>query len=71
MSDIARQAPHAGSEAGTDSEVQIVAPSTSNTERILRVVVPLTADRLQWWIGVMTEQEMLKKPPVVSTLINP
>jgi NitT/TauT family transport system substrate-binding protein len=36
-----------------------------------RIVVPLTADRLQWWIGVMTEQEMLKKPPVVGALIAP
>jgi NitT/TauT family transport system substrate-binding protein len=36
-----------------------------------RIVVPLTPDRLEWWIGVMTEQEMLKKPPAVNALMNP
>jgi len=36
-----------------------------------RVVVPLTPDRLEWWIAVMTEQEMLKKPPAISALMAP
>jgi hypothetical protein len=26
-----------------------------------RIVVPLTPDRLEWWIKVMIEREMLKK----------
>jgi NitT/TauT family transport system substrate-binding protein len=36
-----------------------------------RVVVPLRPDRLEWWIAVMTEQEMLKKPPAISALMAP
>jgi NitT/TauT family transport system substrate-binding protein len=36
-----------------------------------RIVVPLTPDRLGWWVGVMTEQEMLKKPPAISALMAP
>ena len=41
MTDVAQNAPERASEAGTDSAVAIVAPTTSNTEKVLRVAIPL------------------------------
>lgn len=41
MSEVAQTAPNAADEAGTDSAVAILRPRTSNTERVLRVVIPV------------------------------
>lgn len=41
MSDITQNGPGSASEAGTDSAVAILRPRTSNTEKVLRVVVPV------------------------------
>ena len=41
MSQIAETRPNASDEAGTDSAVAIVVPTTSTTEKVLRIAVPL------------------------------
>lgn len=41
MSNVVQTAPNADDEAGTDSAVAILRPRTSNTERVLRIVVPI------------------------------
>ena len=41
MSNVVQAAPSTDDEAGTDSAVAILRPRTSNTERVLRVVVPV------------------------------
>lgn len=41
MSNVVQTAPSTDDEAGTDSAVAILRPRTSNTERVLRVVVPV------------------------------
>lgn len=41
MSNAVQTAPNAADEAGTDSAVAILRPRTSNTEKVLRVVVPI------------------------------
>lgn len=42
MSNVVQTAPNTASEAGTDSAVAILRPRTSNTEKMLRIVVPVT-----------------------------
>lgn len=41
MSQVAETRPNASDEAGTDSAVAIVVPTTSTTEKVLRIAVPL------------------------------
>src|SRR5690606_14140892 len=41
MSQVAETRPNASDEAGTDSAVPIVVPTTSTTEKVLRIAVPL------------------------------
>lgn len=41
MSEIVQQGQGSAEEAGTDSEARVTAPTTSNTERALRVMVPV------------------------------
>jgi len=36
-----------------------------------KIVVALTPDRIDWWMKVMVEQEMLKNPPSTQALLNP
>lgn len=55
MSEVTQSRPDSASEAGTDSAVAIVAPTTSNTEKVLRVAVPvlmLILAILAWHLSV-------------------
>lgn len=55
MSEVTQSRPDSASEAGTDSAVAIVAPTTSNTEKLLRVAVPvlmLILAILAWHLSV-------------------
>jgi len=55
LSEVTQSRPDSASEAGTDSAVAIVAPTTSNTEKVLRVAVPvlmLILAILAWHLSV-------------------
>jgi NitT/TauT family transport system permease protein len=59
MTEVAQSRPVEASEAGTDSAVAIVAPGTPNSEKILRVVVPVTMlllATIAWHIVVTINQ---------------
>jgi NitT/TauT family transport system permease protein len=59
MTETARPVAHRGDEAGTDSAVAIVAPSTSGSEKFLRIAVPLGmlfAAILGWHLFVTINQ---------------
>jgi NitT/TauT family transport system permease protein len=56
VSDTSQTQPILSADEGTDASVVIVAPRTSNTERVLRVVVPVTMLVLAifgWWLYVV------------------
>jgi NitT/TauT family transport system permease protein len=59
MSEATSSAPRAGEEAGTDSAVAILAPTTSTSEKVLRVAVPigmLLLALLSWHLFVTINQ---------------
>ncbi|HEY4203201.1 MAG TPA: ABC transporter permease [Devosiaceae bacterium] len=72
MSETVQQGPGTAAEAGTDSAVAIVAASTSNSEKILRVVIPvgmLILAIIVWQLYVVvtgTPQYILPSPVDVA-----
>ncbi|WP_055048286.1 ABC transporter permease [Devosia sp. A16] len=77
MSNIVQTAPNTDDEAGTDSAVAILRPRTSNTEKVLRVVVPvamLVLAVIGWHLIVVLNgipKYILPTPgDVVTSLIN-
>jgi len=77
MSNVAQTAPNADDEAGTDSAVAILRPRTSNTEKVLRIVVPvamLVLAVIAWHLTVVLNgipKYILPTPgDVVTSLVN-
>ncbi len=77
MSQVTETGPGSNAEAGTDSAVAIVAPRTTNSEKILRVVVPIVMLILAiaaWWTVVIVNEiprYILPSPAdVAGSLVN-
>ena len=77
MTEVSHTGPGSTAEAGTDSAVAIVAPRTTSSEKILRIVVPVVMLILAiaaWWAVVVINQiprYILPSPAdVAGSLVN-